>query len=128
MAQADARVVSTSEVEEIVELAMAASDDPLADALEALAQDGLHVERINGAWVVETGRSPLRAAARVATLLGPGCVLARKGAKTIVLLWHGKTLAMADSGVPRWRIYPVTPPSTPQSIFAGGLSPATATR
>jgi len=97
---------------------MAATDDPHADALETLAQEGMHVERQSGAWVVETGRGPLRAAARVATLLGPGCVVARKGTKTVVLLWHGRTLAMAASGVPRWRIYRINPPGTPQLLFA----------
>ena len=73
-------------------------------------------------WVIDGDfRTPLRAAARAATLIGSACVvLARNSKKSTVLLWRDATLAMADSTVPRWRIYRIVPPTTPQSKFGGG--------
>jgi hypothetical protein len=120
-AQADARVVTTTEVRDVVELAMTAADDPHAEALATLEAEGITAQRIDGVWVVDgTFRNPLRVAARAVTVIGGGCVLARNTRQSTVLIWHGTTLAMADSKVPRWRIYSVTAPVTPQTKFSGG--------
>ncbi|MEV4317342.1 hypothetical protein [Actinocrispum sp. NPDC049592] len=117
-----ARVVTESEVRDLVALAMAAADDPNAEILAALDAEGWHVELIDNVWVIDGDfRTPLRVAARAATLITSPCVvLARNTKKSTVLLWRGDTLAMAESTVPRWRIYRIVPPTTPQSKFGGG--------
>jgi hypothetical protein len=106
----------------VVELAMAAADDPNAEIMAALDAEGLHAELIEGVWVIDGDfRTPLRVAARAATLITSPCVvLARNSKKSTVLLWRDMTLAMAESTVPRWRIYRIVPPTTPQSKFGGG--------
>jgi hypothetical protein len=120
--QPHARVTSESEVQAVVELAMAAADDPNAEVIAALDAEGFHAELIDGVWVIDGDfRTPLRVAARAATLIGSPCVvLARNSHKSNVLLWRDTILAMADSAVPRWRIYRIVPPTTPQSKFRGG--------
>ncbi|GLZ31922.1 hypothetical protein Lesp02_41100 [Lentzea sp. NBRC 105346] len=119
--EAGARVVTAGEVQEVVELAMAAADDQDAELLAALEAEGFAAELMNGVWVIDGEfRNPLRAAARAATLIGESCVLARNDRQSVVLLWHGGTLAMADSKIPRWRVYQIKAPVTPQSKFSGG--------
>jgi hypothetical protein len=117
-----ARVVGESEVRAVVELAMAAADDPNAEIVAALDAEGFSAELMDGVWVIDGDfRTPLRAAARAATLIGSACVvLARNSKKSTVLLWRDTVLAMADSTVPRWRVYRIVPPTTPQSKFGGG--------
>ncbi|MFB9301959.1 hypothetical protein [Kibdelosporangium philippinense] len=120
--QLHARVATESEVQSVVELAMATADDPNAEIIAALEGEGLQAELMDSVWVIDGDfRTPLRAAARAATLIGSPCVvLARNTKKSTVLLWRDSTLAMADSTVPRWRIYRIVPPTTPQSKFGGG--------
>jgi hypothetical protein len=120
--QVHARVATESEVQAVVELALAAADDPHAEVLAALSAEGLNAELMDGVWVIDGDfRTPLRVAARAATLIGSPCVvLARNGRKSSVMLWRDATLAMAESTVPRWRIYRIVPPTTPQSKFGGG--------
>nr|WP_052479308.1 hypothetical protein [Kibdelosporangium sp. MJ126-NF4]CEL23530.1 hypothetical protein [Kibdelosporangium sp. MJ126-NF4]CTQ89144.1 hypothetical protein [Kibdelosporangium sp. MJ126-NF4] len=120
--QLHARVATESQVQSVVELAMAAADDPNAELVAALEAEGLHAELMDAVWVIEGDfRTPLRAAARAATLIGSPCVvLARNTKKSTVLLWRDAVLAMADSAVPRWRVYRIVPPTTPQSKFGGG--------
>ncbi|MET9629468.1 hypothetical protein ABZX92_18600 [Lentzea sp. NPDC006480] len=119
--EAGARVVTESEVQEVVELATAAADDQHAETIAALETEGFTAEIMNGVWVVEGDfRNAVRAAARAITLTGYGCVLARNIRQSAVMLWHENTLAMADSKVPRWRVYPILAPVTPQSKFSGG--------
>jgi hypothetical protein len=120
--QLHARVVTESEVQAVVELAMAAADDPNAEIVAALDAEGWHAELMDGVWVIDGDfRNPLRVAARAATLITSPCiVLARNAKKSSILLWRGESLAMAESTVPRWRIYRIVPPTTPQSKFGGG--------
>ncbi|WP_132122910.1 hypothetical protein [Actinocrispum wychmicini] len=120
--QLHARVATGSEVQAVVELAMAAADDPRAEIIAALETEGYHAEYMEGVWVIDGDfRTPLRAAARAATLIASPCVvLARNTKKSTVLLWRDTVLAMAESTVPRWRIYRIVPPTTPQSKFGGG--------
>ncbi|GAB3883155.1 hypothetical protein GCM10029964_042000 [Kibdelosporangium lantanae] len=120
--QLHARVATESEVQAVVELAMAAADDPNAEIVAALDAEGYQAELINGVWVIDGDfRTPLRVAARAATIITSPCVvLARNSKKSTVLLWRDAVLAMAESTVPRWRIYRIVPPTTPQSKFAGG--------
>lgn len=119
--EAGARVVTAGEVQEVVELAMAAADDQHAELLAALEAEGIAAELINGVWVIDGDfRNPLRVAARASTLIGESCVLARNTKQSVVLLWHDGTLAMADSKIPRWRVYQIKAPVTPQSKFSGG--------
>lgn len=120
--QLHARVATESEVQAVVELAMAAADDPNAELVAALDAEGYQAELIEGVWVIDGDfRTPLRVAARAATIIGSPCVvLARNTKKSTVLLWRDAVLAMAESTVPRWRVYRIVPPTTPQSKFAGG--------
>jgi hypothetical protein len=120
--QLHARVATESEVQAVVELAMATADDPNAEIIAALDAEGFRAELMDGVWVIDGEfRTPLRAAARCATLIGSPCiVLARNTKKATVLLWRDSALAMAESTVPRWRIYRIVPPTTPQSKFGGG--------
>ncbi|WP_186762878.1 hypothetical protein [Lentzea tibetensis] len=119
--EAGARVVTAGEVQEVVELAMAAADDQHAELLAALEAEGITAELMNGVWVIDGDfRNPLRVAARASTLIGESCVLARNTKQSVVLLWHDGTLAMADSKIPRWRVYQIKAPVTPQSKFSGG--------
>ncbi|MET0134803.1 MAG: hypothetical protein ABW215_14570 [Kibdelosporangium sp.] len=120
--QLHAVVTTESEVQAVVELAMAAADDPNAELVAALEAEGFHAELMDGVWVIDGDfRTPLRAAARAATLIGSPCVVfARNSRKSTVLLWRDSILAMAESTVPRWRIYRIVPPTTPQSKFGGG--------
>lgn len=115
-------VATESDVRAVIELAMAAADDPNAELVAALEAEGFHAELMDGVWVIDGDfRTPLRAAARAATLIGSACVvLARNSRKSTVLLWRDSILAMAESTVPRWRIYRIVPPTTPQSKFGGG--------
>ncbi len=114
------------EVENVTESASTTADDPDAEVLDALEAEGISAQRIDGVWVVDGEfRKPLKVAARAITLIGRGCVLARNSAQSIVLIWHGTTLAMADSKIPRWRVYTINAPVTPQMKFVGaeGLPP-----
>jgi len=117
--QAHARVATQTEVETVIELATAAADDPHAELHAALEHEGLPVQLIDGVWVADGEfRNPRRIAARIATLAGPHCVvLARNAGKTSVILREDTTLVIAESTAPRWRIYRLTPISTPLSMF-----------
>jgi hypothetical protein len=119
--QSHARVASESEVAAVIDLAMAAAEDPHAELRIAFDHEGLPVEWIDGVWVADSDfRNPRRIAARVATLAGPRCaVLARNARTASLILRDGNTLAIAESTAPLWRIYQLTPVSTPLSIVGG---------
>jgi hypothetical protein len=118
--QAHARVATESEVEHVVDLAQDLADDPHAAIRAAFKREGLEVEQHDGVWVVDGDfRIPRRAAAKVATLIGSDCVvLARNTRSASIVLRAHNTLVVAESATPRWRIYQLTPLSTPQSILA----------
>jgi hypothetical protein len=118
--QAHARIATESEVEEVVTLAQAAADDPTAVLYDVFEKEGLQVERTDGVWVVEDSRRTLRrVAARVAELVSTDCVvLARNTRGACVIIRVGNTVAVAESTIPRWRIYQLTPLSSPQSLLA----------
>jgi len=119
--QLHARVVTESEVQAVVELAMAAADDPNAEILAALDAEGLHAELIEGV-LGDRRRLPHAAAGRGAGRHFDHQPVRRARhatpKKSTVLLWRDSTLAMAESTVPRWRILPDRPSRpTPQSKF-----------
>lgn len=115
-----AQVASETEVHAVIDLAMAAEDDPHAELRTAFEQEGLTVHLIDGVWVVDNDRrNPRRQAARVATLAGSHCaVLARNANRATVILRDGPTMAVAEAAVPRWRIYRLNPLSTPLSLLS----------
>jgi len=118
--QAHARVATESEVEQVVTFAQAAEDDPTAVLYDVFEKEGLQVEQIDGVWVVDDNRRTLRrVAARVAELVHTDCVvLARNTRGACVIIRVGNTVAVAESTAPRWRIYQLTPLSSPQSLLA----------
>ena len=122
--QADARLVTSSEVAAVVALARDALDDPHAESLAGLASDGFDVQRHDGVWIVRGKvRNTPRVAARVLTELntaeGVAAVVTSTN-RTTIMLRHGDTLVMADSMLRHWRTYLVGWPSTPTSLFSGG--------
>lgn len=125
-----ARVPSEAEVTAVVDLAMAAADDPHAELRDAFEKQGLPVKHIGGVWVVDGEfRNPRRVAAQVATMAGPRCVaLARNTHKATLVIRDGIMLAIAESAVPRWRVYRLTTLSTPLSLLGNdeGLPSTTA--
>lgn len=123
-----AQVASDTQVQAVIDLATEAEDDPHAELRATFEQEGLTVHLIDGVWVIDDDRrTPRRHAARVATLAGPRCaVLARNASKAAVIVRDGPTVAVAESAVPRWRIYQLSPLGTPQSLLGGdeGVPPA----
>ncbi|MFI9812556.1 phospholipase D-like domain-containing protein [Saccharothrix variisporea] len=119
--QPHARVVTESEVENVIALAEAVVDDPHAEVRAAFEQAGLSVRLVDGVWVRDGDfRNPRRAAAEVATIAGKrSAVLARNAAKAVVLLHDGTTLVLAESTAPRWRVYRLSPLSTPSLLLGG---------
>jgi hypothetical protein len=87
---------------------------------DVFEKEGLRVERVNGVWVVEDSRRTLRrVAARVAELVNADCVvLARSSDGACVIIRVSGTVAVAESTAPRWRIYQLTPLSSPQALLA----------
>ncbi|MBY8851578.1 hypothetical protein K7G98_25960, partial [Saccharothrix sp. MB29] len=70
-AQPHARVVSETEVDEVIELAEAVVDDPQAELRAAFAQAGLPARLMGGVWVVDGEfRNPRRTAAHAASVAG----------------------------------------------------------
>jgi hypothetical protein len=120
--QAYARVATAGEVSDVVDLAMTAADDPHAELRAAFELDGLDVREMDGVWVCDGDfRNPRRVAARIATLAGPRCVVfARNAHKASLVLLKDSTLAIAESAVPRWRIYQITRLSSPLSLLGDG--------
>lgn len=97
---------------------------PAATALAALLADGFEVDVEHGASVVRgTFRNPLNAAARAATDLFDGepftCVAAT-GSRSVIIARSADSVAMLDSAVGRWRVYPLRRPTTPLSLFGRG--------
>ena len=72
-------------------------------------------------WVVDGEfHNPRRMAAQVSTMSGPRCVaLARNAHKATLVLRDGTALAVAESTASRWRLYRLTPMSTPLSLLSG---------
>ncbi|WP_211337793.1 hypothetical protein, partial [Lentzea atacamensis] len=69
------------------QIKVAISEDSSSPALGSLAEQGIHVDGVDGERLIaEAGRNPLQIAAQVATVLGPGCVRVRSGMCTVVLL------------------------------------------
>ncbi|MGW4057795.1 hypothetical protein ACWEGE_05925 [Amycolatopsis sp. NPDC004747] len=116
-----ARVPTWSEVETVIDLAATAADDLHAVDRAALENEGLPARMIDGVWVIDGEfRNPRRMAARVATLVtSPSAVVARNASKTTIVLRDGRTLAIAESTAPRWRVYTLSPMSTPFSLLTG---------
>jgi hypothetical protein len=116
-----ARVATSAEVTAVVDLAVAAADDPHAELRDAFERAGLPVAHIDGVWVVDGEfRNPRRTAAHVATMAGPRCVvLARNAHQATLIVRDGATVAIAESAAPRWRVYRLSPLSTPLSLLGG---------
>ncbi|MBE8519387.1 hypothetical protein ILP97_18045 [Amycolatopsis sp. H6(2020)] len=116
-----ARVPTWSEVETVIDLAATAADDPHAVDRATLESEGLPARMMDGVWVIDGEfRNPRRMAARVATLVtSPSAVVARNASKTTIVLRDGRTLAIAESTAPRWRVYTLSPMSTPVSLLTG---------
>ncbi|WP_309116498.1 hypothetical protein, partial [Saccharothrix sp.] len=127
-AQAHARVVSESEVDEIIHLAEAVVDDPRAELRAAFAQAGLRAQLMDGVWVVDGEfRNPRRTAAQAATVAGKqSAVLARNADRAALVLRDGATIFFAESTAPRWRVYRLSPLGTPLLLLGNpeGLPPA----
>ncbi len=119
--QEHARVASEAEVLAVLAFAEAVEDDPHAELRAAFELEGLDVEFVDGVWVTDGEfRNPRRTAAKVATMAGPTCAaLARNAHKACLILRSNRTLAITESTVPRWRIYQLTPLSTPLSTLGG---------
>lgn len=118
-AQPHARVVSESEVDEIIHLAEAAVDDPRAEVRAAFAQAGLPARLVDGVWVVDGEfRNPRRTAAHAATVAGKqSAILARNASRAALVLRDGASLYFAESTAPRWRVYRLSPLGTPLSLL-----------
>ncbi|MEW2507924.1 hypothetical protein AB0878_46425 [Amycolatopsis sp. NPDC047767] len=116
-----ARVPAWGEVETVIDLAVTAADDPHAVDRATLENEGLPARMMDGVWVIDGEfRNPRRMAARVATLVtSPSAVVARNASKTTIVLRDGRTLAIAESTAPRWRVYTLSPMSTPVSLLTG---------
>ena len=101
-------------------MAQAAEEDPTAVLYDVFEKEGLDVGHIDGVWVVEDNRRTLRrVAVRVAELVSADCVvLARNTSSACVIIRVGNTVAVAESTAPHWRIYQLTPLSSPQSLPA----------
>jgi hypothetical protein len=122
-----ARVVSRTDVDLVIELAVDSADDPHAELRAAFESAGLDVDLIDGVWVSKgTFRNPRRAAARIATLVGDNCVtMAYNDKRASVIIRSGREVVVADSTAPRWRYYRLTTLATPESLLgdAEGLPP-----
>lgn len=119
-----ARLAGRSEVLATIALAREAVQDPKAEIRAGLAAAGLDVDREHGAWIVRGSfRNPMRPAALAATEFYDGepltCV-ATTGARSVVMVRGDDTLAMLDSAIGRWRIYPLRRPRTPLTLFGQG--------
>lgn len=124
-----ARVATESEVRSLIDLAT--SDDPRAETRQVLEAHDLSATWLDGVWIADgTFRNPRRIAAHIATLVeSPSVVLARNDHKTSLILRQDATLALAETPSPRWRIYRLSPVSTPLSTLGGdGLPNPRATR
>jgi hypothetical protein len=125
--QSYAIVAGEEEVRHIIEVAMEAADDPHAAHRSAFRDDGLDVELFGNVWFSEGEfRNPRRIAARIATLAEAPCaVVARNGRTCTALLWTPGELAVIESTTRRWRIYRMSPMSTPLSLLGSdeGLPP-----
>lgn len=114
------RVAMESDVRQLIDLAKATAEDPDAETFALLRSEGLTVERIDGALVVDGEvRNPRLAAARVANRCEhrPAAVIARNDYKTTVILRDGRSLAVAETGSPVWRTYRLSPVTTPVSLL-----------
>jgi hypothetical protein len=131
-AQPYAQVATATEVKAVIDLATDAADDPHAELRATLTQEGIPATLINGVWVIDNDhRNPRRQAARVATLAAPRCaVLVRTSTTNTVILRDGPVLALGESSPPLWRIYRLSPLSTPTSLLSDedGLPRAGTTR
>ncbi|WP_146108348.1 hypothetical protein V5P93_002108 [Actinokineospora auranticolor] len=116
-----ARVAVESELDDLVELATVAEDDPDAMLRLRFAEADIPATRFDGAWIVEGEfRNPRRFAARAATLAGSPCaVVARNAKKSTAILRDGDLVAIAESTVRRWRVYRLGPASSPTTLFGG---------
>ncbi|ATE56624.1 hypothetical protein [Actinosynnema pretiosum] len=123
--QPHARVASESEVDAVISRAESVEDDPSAEVVAACERIGLDVGFREGVWVVEGGfRKPRRAAAQVSTRAGErSAVLVRDVDKAVLLLREGRVLVLLESTIPQWRVYRLSPLSTPESLLSGAEQP-----
>ena len=126
--EAHAVVAGEEEVLRVIEAAEDEADDPHAGRRSAFRDDGLDVELFGNVWVSEGEfRNPRRIAARIATLAGAPCaVVARNGRTCTAVVWVRGELAVVESVTRRWRVYGMSPMSTPLSLLGSdeGLPPA----
>lgn len=120
--QAHSRVAAETEVANLIDLAAAAAEDPDAELRAAFEQEDVTVDRVNGLLIVKGEfRNPRRIAARAATMSEARsiAVLARNERVASLVLRDGRTIAIAESIAPRWRVYQLGPVSTPMSVLGG---------
>ncbi len=112
-----ARVAGEAEITSLIEFTIDAEDDPDALLRMAFQNADIPATRLDGAWVVDGEfRNPRRFAARTATIAGSPCVvLARNKTRSTIIVFDDHTVAIAESAVRRWRVYPLGPASTPLS-------------
>jgi hypothetical protein len=70
-----------------------------------------------GRWISRRGALPPPAPANIAG--SPCVVLARNKTRSTIIVFGDRTVAVAESAVRRWRIYPLGPASTPLSLLGG---------
>ena len=116
-----ARVAGEAEITSLIEFTTDAEDDPDALLRMAFQNAEIPATRLDGAWVVDGDfRNPRRFAARTATIAGSPCVvLARNQTRSTTIVFDDHTVAIAESAVRRWRVYPLGPASTPLSLLGG---------
>jgi hypothetical protein len=116
-----ARVAGEAEITSLIEFTTDAEDDPDALLRMAFQNADIPATRLDGAWVVDGEfRNPRRFAARTATIAGSPCVvLARNKTRSTIIVFDDRTVAVAESAVRRWRVYPLGPASTPLSLLGG---------
>jgi hypothetical protein len=116
-----ARVAGEAEITSLIEFTTDAEDDPDALLRMAFQNADIPATRLDGAWVVDGAfRNPRRFAARTATIAGAPCVvLARNKTRSTIIVFDDRTVAVAESAVRRWRVYPLGPASTPLSLLGG---------
>ncbi len=116
-----ARVAGEAEITSLIEFTIDAEDDPDALLRMAFQNADIPATRLDGAWVVDGEfRNPRRFAARTATIAGSPCVvLARNKTRSTIIVFDDHTVAIAESAVRRWRVYPLGPASTPLSLLGG---------
>lgn len=121
------RLVGRDEVDAIVKLAQATVTDPLAEVVARLSAAGIGAVSDGPVWTLRGSfGNPVKATARAATELfvgSPIVVVTSTRERGVVMVRDAQRLAFLDTAVPRWRMYALRPPLTPESLLGrdGGV-------